>query len=72
MRDLVKQYDLGAVARSASTEDIRTAIRSILDRPDAERAAWRARIAALAATEFSWPAAEAEYRHLVRKLAKIP
>jgi glycosyltransferase involved in cell wall biosynthesis len=49
-------------------EDIARAIREIVDLPAAERAAWRARIAASAREHYSWPEAAAAYRRVVAGL----
>ena len=69
MGRLVREHDLGVVAASLAPDDLASAIRQVLDRPDEERAATRSRIAALAAERFSWPAAAADYRALVEELA---
>jgi glycosyltransferase involved in cell wall biosynthesis len=68
MEQLVVEHDLGRVAASLSPADLAAAIRDLLDRPEAVRAAERTRIAELARDRFSWPAAAARYRTLVREL----
>jgi glycosyltransferase involved in cell wall biosynthesis len=50
--------------------DIAAAIRSILDLPGEERAAWRKRIRSLARERYSWPIAAAAYAGLVRGLER--
>jgi glycosyltransferase involved in cell wall biosynthesis len=65
----VARYELGAVARSLEPDDLAEAIRSVIDRPPAERAAWRSTIRATAQERFSWTAAVAAYRELVRTAA---
>jgi glycosyltransferase involved in cell wall biosynthesis len=66
MGTLVTTFDLGVVAASGSPADLAAAIRSVVDRPAADRAAWRAAILATAAERFSWSAAAAAYRAAVR------
>ena len=68
MEAILRDEDLGAVARSMEPADIAAAIRAILDRPVGERTAWRARIAATARERYSWPIAAAAYRELVGSL----
>jgi glycosyltransferase involved in cell wall biosynthesis len=70
MNELVARYELGAVARSLEPYDLADAIRSVIDRPLAERAAWRSTIRATAQERFSWTAAAAAYRELVRAAAE--
>lgn len=69
MNELVTRYELGAVARSLGPDDLADAIRSVIDRPAAERATWRSTIRATAQERFSWMAAAAAYRELVRAAA---
>lgn len=69
MNDLVARYELGAIARSLEPDDLAEAIRSVIDRPPAERAAWRSTIRATAQEHFSWAAAASAYRELVRAAA---
>jgi glycosyltransferase involved in cell wall biosynthesis len=66
MNELVARYELGAVARSLEPDDLAAAIRSVIDRPPAERATWRSTIRATAQERFSWTAAATAYRELVR------
>jgi glycosyltransferase involved in cell wall biosynthesis len=68
MDRLVTEHELGLVARSLAPDDLAAAIRTVLDRPADERAMDRRRIRMLAAERFSWPAAAATYRALVREL----
>jgi glycosyltransferase involved in cell wall biosynthesis len=68
MAGILEREDLGRVARSMAAVEIARAIRSILDLPAADRAAWRARIAALARERYSWPQAAAPYRAVVAGL----
>jgi glycosyltransferase involved in cell wall biosynthesis len=68
MEAVLRKEDLGRVAASMDPADIAAAIRAILELPDAEREAWRARIAATARERYSWPIAAAAYRDLVRSL----
>jgi glycosyltransferase involved in cell wall biosynthesis len=70
MDDLVARDDLGAVAASLGPADLAAAMRSVLDRPAADRAAWRSAIRATARARYGWPAAEAAYRELVRSLVE--
>ena len=70
MERLVREHDLGAVAASASSDDLAAAIRVVLDRLAAEGPAWRTRIAALAAERFAWPPVATAYRSLVRGLVQ--
>lgn len=68
MEAILRRYDLGRVARSLGPEDLAAAIRQILDLPPAALAAERARIAAVGAERFTWPAAAERYRELVRRV----
>ena len=68
MEALLRREDLGRVAASMDPADIAIAIREILDLPEAERTAWRERIAATARERFSWPVAATAYRGLVASL----
>jgi len=68
MEAVLTKEDLGRVAASMDPIDIAAAIREILDLPEAERDAWRTRIAATARERYSWPIAAAAYRELVRSL----
>jgi glycosyltransferase involved in cell wall biosynthesis len=68
MSGILEREDAGRVARSMKPEDIARAIREIVDLPAAERAAWRARIAASAREHYSWPEAAAAYRRVVAGL----
>jgi glycosyltransferase involved in cell wall biosynthesis len=68
MEAVLRAEDLGRVAASMAPVDIAAAIRSILELPPADRAAWRKRIQALARDRYSWPIAAAAYRGLVRSL----
>jgi glycosyltransferase involved in cell wall biosynthesis len=68
MAGLVRDHDLGRVAASLEPAAIAAAISDLLDRPATTRAAERLRIAELAHERFSWPAAAARYRSLVREL----
>jgi glycosyltransferase involved in cell wall biosynthesis len=69
MATLVREHDLGVVAASLAPDDLAASIRLVLDVPDAARDARRRRIAALAASRFSWPAAAADYLGLVREIS---
>ena len=68
MEDLLRREDLGRVAASMAPADIAAAIRSILDLPAAERAAWRDRIRTTARDRYSWPIAAAGYRELLESV----
>jgi glycosyltransferase involved in cell wall biosynthesis len=68
MAELLEREDLGRVARSMASSDIAAAIRSILEVPPAELAAWRARIRETARARYSWPIAAAAYREVVGSL----
>jgi glycosyltransferase involved in cell wall biosynthesis len=68
MAELLEREDLGRVARSMAPADIAAAIRSILDVPPADLAAWRARIRDTAQSQYSWPIAAAAYREVVGSL----
>jgi glycosyltransferase involved in cell wall biosynthesis len=68
MEALLRREDLGRVAASMDPSDIAAAIREILDLPEAERAAWRERIATTARERYGWPTAAAAYRTLVLSL----
>ena len=68
MEEVLRREDLGRVAASMDPADIAAAIRDILDRPPEERAAWQARIQAVARERYSWPIAAAAYRELVDAL----
>jgi glycosyltransferase involved in cell wall biosynthesis len=68
MEAVLRREDLGRVAASMDPADIAAAMRQILDLPQAERDAWRERIAATARERYSWPIAAAAYRELARTL----
>jgi glycosyltransferase involved in cell wall biosynthesis len=68
MEALLREQDLGRVAASMDPTDIAVAIKSILDMPVEERAAWRDRIRSLARERYSWPIAAEAYGALVRSL----
>ena len=68
MAGLVRDHDLGRIAASLEPAAIAAAISDLLDRPALARAAERLRIAELAHERFSWPAAAARYRSLVREI----
>lgn len=68
MEAILRQEDLGRVAASMQPADIAAAIRSILDLPNEEQAAWRRRIQAIARERYSWPIAADAYRELVSSL----
>ena len=53
MEEMLRREDLGRVAASMDPADIAAAIRSILDLPADERAAWRERIATTARERYS-------------------
>ncbi len=72
MERLVRAHDLGVVAPSLAPESLSAAIASVLDRPAAERRAWRRRIQATARAEFSWAVAARTYRDLVRAAVGTP
>jgi glycosyltransferase involved in cell wall biosynthesis len=66
---ILEREDLGAIAASSTPADIAVAIRAVLDRPAAERAAWRRRVQAVARERYSWPTAAEAYAGLVRSLS---
>jgi glycosyltransferase involved in cell wall biosynthesis len=68
MEEVLRREDLGRVAASMDPADIAVAVRSILDLPPAELAAWRERIRTTARERYSWPIAARAYRDLVRSL----
>ncbi len=68
MEARLREEDLGRVAASMAPGEIAAAIRSILDMPEAERAAWRERIQAIARERYSWPIAAEAYGGLIRSL----
>ena len=68
MEEILQREDLGRVARSMAPADIATAIRSILDLPAAERAAWRERIATTSRASYTWPVAATAYTTLVEEV----
>jgi glycosyltransferase involved in cell wall biosynthesis len=68
MESVLRAEDLGRVAGSMAPSDIAAAIRSILELPDTDRSAWRARIQGLAGERYSWPIAAEAYGGLVRSL----
>jgi hypothetical protein len=68
MESVLRAEDLGRVAASMQPADIAAAIRSILEVPPADRAAWRQRIQAVAHERYSWPIAAEAYAGLVRRL----
>ncbi|HEX7473333.1 MAG TPA: glycosyltransferase [Candidatus Limnocylindrales bacterium] len=69
MEAILRRFRLGRVARSLGPEDLAAAIGEILDRPAAERATERSRIAVVGAEHFTWPAIAERYRQLVRRVA---
>ena len=68
MAALIREHGLGRVASSEGPGPLADALREVLDRPVDERLAERRRIAMIARDRFSWPAAAATYRGLVREL----
>jgi glycosyltransferase involved in cell wall biosynthesis len=72
MEGILRSEDLGRVAASMDPDDIAAAIGEILALPEAERRAWRARIAATGRERYSWPAAAAAYRGVLADLASRP
>jgi glycosyltransferase involved in cell wall biosynthesis len=71
MEEVLRREDLGRVAASMDPADIAAAVRSILELPAAELAAWRERIRTTARERYSWPIAAAAYRDLVRSLEDL-
>ena len=65
---ILEREQLGEIAASPAPADIAAAIRSIVDRPADERAAWRRRIQTIARERYSWPIAAEAYAGLVRSL----
>jgi glycosyltransferase involved in cell wall biosynthesis len=72
MEGMLRNDDLGRVARSLRPDDLAAAIRDVLDRPSAARSDERVRIAAIAAERYTWPVAARTYRELVRQLIGSP
>ena len=72
MESLVREHNLGHVAASLAPKDLAAAIGELLDRPAAERATDRERIARLARARFSWPATAKRYLALVAATTKEP
>ena len=68
MASILEREGIGEIAGSTAPSDIAVAIRSILDRPVEERAAWRQRVQAVARERYSWPIAAEAYAGLVRSL----
>jgi glycosyltransferase involved in cell wall biosynthesis len=68
MEEILRREDLGRVARSMAPADIAVAIRSILDLPADDRAAWRGRIATTSRSGYTWPVAAAAYTTLVEEV----
>jgi len=68
MASILEREGLGEIARSTAPADVAVAIRSVLDRPAEERAAWRQRMQTLARERYSWPIAAQAYDGLVRSL----
>jgi glycosyltransferase involved in cell wall biosynthesis len=67
--ELIQRHQLGRVAAAPDAAAIAAAIRSIVDLPAGQRAAWRERISSQARQWWSWPIAEERYRTLVRGLS---
>jgi len=72
LEQLVREYDLGAIAASVDPSDLGAAIGAVLDRAAAEGPAWRQRIARTSAEQFGWPQTATAYRSLVRSLLPSP
>ncbi len=70
MAALIQEHGLGRVASGETPEALADALRHVLDRPVDERRDERRRIALIARDRFSWPAAAAIYRGLVRELGR--
>jgi glycosyltransferase involved in cell wall biosynthesis len=68
MRAIVEADGLGAVADPADPDDLARALRTLLDAPDAERAAMRARCLAVTRDRYSWEVAVEPYLALVGRL----
>jgi glycosyltransferase involved in cell wall biosynthesis len=68
MAGIIRAGDLGIVAESDGAADLAAGITACLERIDAEPA-WRGRIRATAAREYSWPLAAAVYRAVLARLA---
>lgn len=66
MARMIEEHDLGAVIEAYTVEAVSAALASVLDRPAAERAAWRARISGHARLAWNWPVAEEAYRRELR------
>ena len=69
MEALLREEDLGRVTASMAPADIAAAIRSILEMPAEDRAAWRDRIRTTARERYAWPIAAEAYARLIRSLA---
>jgi glycosyltransferase involved in cell wall biosynthesis len=70
MARFVEKNDLGTVAEEMTPDSIAGAIGKILERPDEERAAWRARMAAEAHEKWTWPVAEHDYLAELRAVTR--
>ncbi len=70
MRGIVEADDLGASADPADPADLARAIRSILDRPAAERAAQRQRCLRATRERYNWETAVGPYLELVARLVE--
>jgi glycosyltransferase involved in cell wall biosynthesis len=68
MAALIREHGLGRVASGEAPGQLADALKQVLDRPADERRVERRRIAMIARDRFSWPAAAATYRGLVREL----
>ena len=68
--ELVRAHDLGVVAATSAAPDLAAAIRTALERLDADGDAWRERIATVARERFAWPAAASAYRAAVREAGR--
>ena len=68
MAGIVQASDLGIVAQSEGSADLGAGIMACLERLDADPA-WRTRIRAAAARDYTWPVAAAVYRAVLARLA---
>jgi glycosyltransferase involved in cell wall biosynthesis len=68
MAGILAEEEAGRVVASMAPADIAAAIRSIVELSEAERRAWRDRLAAVARERYSWPIAAKAYESVLATL----
>ena len=68
MAGILAEEEAGRVVASMAPADIAAAIRSIIELSEAERRAWRDRLAAVARERYSWPIAAKAYESVLATL----